>query len=108
MMMKSFRASLAAAAIALVGLAGAGTAAAKPLVPIGPAKIAIKLCIPHFETKVQYVGIKKIGFFYYRLYRVTVIYVDKFCHKRVVRVYYRLVRIPFPFPLPHLNARPAV
>ena len=93
--MKSLRASLAAAAIALIGLVGAGTAAAKPVLPTVPVKLFPKFCHPHFETKVQFVGIKKIGFKYYRVYRVTKIYVNRFCFKHVVSVKYIYVPLPW-------------
>jgi len=101
--MKTLRASLAAAAIALIGLVGAGSAAAKPLLPTLPVKFFPKLCHPHYETKVQYLGIKKIGFKYSRVYRVTKIYVNRFCFNYVVSVKYLYV----PLPWFH-NSKPAV
>jgi hypothetical protein len=104
MMMKSFRATLAAAAIALVGLAGAGTAAAKPAIPLGPNKLVLKLCHPHYETKVQFVGYRKIGHRWYRLYKITKIYVDKLCRKHVVSVRFRLVPV---YWYPHRLVAPA-
>jgi hypothetical protein len=94
--MISLRASLAAVAIAVVGLS-AGAASAKPSIPLGPNKLILKLCKPHLETHSQYLGIKKIGFRYYRVYRVTVVHVHANCFKHVVRVYYRYVPLPFFF-----------
>ena len=94
--MKSLRASLAAIAIAVVGLS-AGAAAAKPSIPLGPNKLILKLCKPHYESNSQYLGIKKIGFRYYRVYRVTVVSVDALCRKHIVRVHYRYVPLPFFF-----------
>lgn len=94
--MKSLRASLAALAIAVVGLS-AGAAAAKPSIPLGPNKLILKLCKPHYESHSQYLGIKKIGFRYYRVYRVTVVRVDALCHKHLVRVHYRYVPLPWFF-----------
>jgi hypothetical protein len=98
-MMKSLRASLAAAAIALIGIAGAGTASAKPLIPIGPNKLVLKLCYPHYETKVQFVGIRKIGHRFFRVYRVMTIWVDRLCRRHVVSVRYRLVPLFIRLPL---------
>ncbi len=95
-MLSAVRASLAAAAIAVIGLAGAASADAKPA-PVGPTKLILKLCKPHFESKTQYLGIKKIGFKYYRVYRITVFYVNKFCKKTLVRVHYRYVPLPWFF-----------
>jgi len=94
--MNSLRASLAALAIAVVGLS-AGAAAAKPSIPLGPNKLILKLCKPHYESHSQYLGIKKIGFKYYRVYRVTVVYVNALCRKHIVRVYYRYVPLPWFF-----------
>ena len=94
--MKSLRASLAALAIAVVGLS-AGAAAAKPSIPLGPNKLILKLCKPHYESHSQYLGIKKIGFKYYRVYRVTVVYVNALCRKHIVRVHYRYVPLPWFF-----------
>ncbi len=95
--MNSLRASLAALAIAVVGLAG-GAASAKPLnVPLVPNKLILKLCKPHYETHTQYLGIVKIGFKYYRKYRITVVYVNAFCKKHIVRVHYRYVPLPWFF-----------
>ena len=90
--MKALRASLAAVVIALAGLAGAGTAAAKPILPVKPF---LHLCHPHYETNSQYLGIRKIGFHFYRVYKVTTVYVNVFCHKTVVRV--RIVYRPLPW-----------
>ena len=92
--MNALRAYLAAAAIALVGIAGAGAASAKPVLP---AKLVLKLCHPHNETKVRYVGIKKIGHKYYRVYRITKIHVARHCHRHVIGVSYRYVPLPFFF-----------
>jgi hypothetical protein len=92
--MKSLRAYVAAAAIAIAGFAGAGTADAKPLL-VGPSKLALKLCIPHFEKKVVYAGIVKIGFRYYRVYKVYTIYVNRFCFKHVVSV--KTIYVPLPW-----------
>ncbi len=94
--MNSLRASLAALAIAVVGLAG-GAASAKPALPLIPKPPIVKLCKPHFETHTQYLGIKKIGFKYYRVYRITVVYVNLLCKKRVVRVHYKYVPLPWFF-----------
>lgn len=94
--MNSLRASLAAVAIAVVGLS-AGAAAAKPSIPLGPNKLILKLCKPHYETHSQYVGIRKIGFRFYRVYRITTVYVHVNCAKRIVRVHYRYVPLPFFF-----------
>lgn len=95
--MKSLRASLAALAIAVVGLS-AGAASAKPAnIPLVPNKLIVKLCKPHYESHAQYLGIKKIGFKFYRVYRVTVVYVNVLCKKRIVRVYYRYVPLPWFF-----------
>jgi hypothetical protein len=94
--MNSLRASLAAIAIAVVGLS-AGAAAAKPSIPLGPNKLILKLCKPGLQSHSQYLGIKKIGFRYYRVYRVTVVHVHANCFKHVVRVYYRYVPLPFFF-----------
>jgi len=94
--MKSLRASLAALAIAVVGLS-ADAAAAKPSIPLGPNKLILKLCKPHYESNSQYLGIRKIGFRYYRVYRVTVVRVDALCHKHLVRVHYRYVPLPWFF-----------
>lgn len=98
--MKSLRAYLAAAAIALVGIAGAGTASAKPAV-VGPAKLFLKLCHPHVETKVQFVGIKKIGYKYYKVYKITKIYVNRLCRKKVISIGYKYVPLKL---FPHLPA----
>lgn len=94
--MNSLRASLAAIAIAVVGLS-AGAAAAKPGLPLGPNKLILKLCKPHFESHSRYLGIRKIGFRYYRVYRITVVHVHANCFKHVVRVHYRYVPLPFFF-----------
>ena len=95
--MKSLRLSIAAVAIALAGFAGS-SASAKPVnVPLGPNKLVLKLCKPHLESHTQYLGIKKIGFRYYRVYRVTVVHVHANCFKHVVRVYYRYVPLPWFF-----------
>jgi hypothetical protein len=94
--MNSLRASLAAVAIAVVGLS-AGTASAKRSIPLGPNKLVLKLCKPHYETHSQYLGIKKIGFRYYRVYRITVVHVHLNCTKHIVRVHYRYVPLPFFF-----------
>src|SRR5262245_11576357 len=94
--MNSLRASLAALAIAVVGLS-AGPASAKPSIQLGPNKLILKLCKPHFESHTQYLGIKKIGFRYYRVYRVTVVHVNANCTKHIVRVYYRYVPLPLFF-----------
>ncbi len=92
--MISLRASLAAIAVAAASLS-AGTASAKPAnVQIGPNKLILKLCRPHFETNSQYVGIRKIGFRFYRVYRVTTVHVHVNCFKHVVRVSYRYVPLP--------------
>ena len=96
--MKSLRASLAAlAAATAVAVVGLSAAAAKPSIPLGPNKLILKLCKPHYESHSQYLGIKKIGFRYYRVYRVTVVSVDALCHKHLVRVHYRYVPLPFFF-----------
>ncbi len=87
--MNFFRASLAALAIAVAGAAGAGSASAKTLQPI------IHFCKPHYETHTQYIGIRHIGYRFYRVYRVVVDYVDIRCHKHIVRVYYRYVPLWF-------------
>ena len=100
-MFSTLRASIAAAAIALAGLAGAGTAAAKPILPHLPVKPILHLCKPHYETNSQYLGIRKIGFHYYRVYKVTTVYVNVFCHKTVVRV--RIVYRPLPW---HFRSAP--
>ena len=95
--MISLRASLAALTIAAAGLS-AGAASAKPVnVPLGPNKLVLKLCKPHFESNAQYIGIKKIGFRYYRVYRVTVVHVHVNCFKHIVRVHYRYVPLPYFF-----------
>jgi hypothetical protein len=95
--MKSLRASLAALAIAVVGLS-AGAASAKPVnIPLGPNKLILKLCKPHYESHSQYLGIKKIGFKFYRVYRVTVVHVNALCKKTLVRVHYRYVPLPWFF-----------
>lgn len=94
-MITSLRTTLAAAAIAMIGIAGAGTASAKPLNPnLGPNKLVLKLCHPHFESSTHYVGIRKIGFRFYRVYRVSTIFVSRLCTKRIVRVHYRYVPLP--------------
>lgn len=95
--MKSLRASLAALAIAVVGLSAVGAAEAKPSIPLGPNKLILKLCKPHYESHSQYLGIKKIGFKYYRVYRITVVYVNAFCKKHIVRVHYKYVPLPWFF-----------
>ncbi len=87
--MNYFRASLAAIAIAFAGLAGAGSASAKPIL----VKPIIHLCKPHFEKHVQYLGIRHIGYRFYRVYRIEVDYVNILCQKRVVRVYYRYLPV---------------
>ena len=78
--MKSLRASLAAAALALVSVAGAGTASAHPghgNPVLGPNKLTAKFCIPHFERKfVVFHGTKLI----------LVYYVNRYCQKKLVRV----------------------
>jgi len=94
--MSSLRALLAATAIAVVGLAAAG-ASAKPAIPLGPNKLVLKLCFPHYETKTQYLGIKKIGFKFYRVYRITKIHVHANCFKHVVSVHYKYVPLPWFF-----------
>lgn len=96
--MKSLRAYLAAAAIALIGIAGAGTASAKPVL-VGPG--ILKLCRPHVETKVQYVGIVKIGFKFYKKYKITKIFVNRLCHKKVIFVGYKYIPLHL---FPHLRA----
>jgi len=94
--MKSLRAYLAAAAIAIAGLAGAGAASANPV--LGPNKLTIRFCIPHVETHTKYVGIVKIGYTYYRVYLVYKVYVNRYCQKRVISVTRKLVPL-FHFPL---------
>lgn len=100
--MKSLRLSLAAVAMAVVGISAVG-ASAKPLIPIGPNKLTL-LCAPGFKTNSQYLGIKKIGFRFYRVYRITVVHVHANCFRHVVRVHYRYVPLPFFFK----KAGPAV
>jgi hypothetical protein len=99
--MKSLRLSLAALALAVVGIS-AGTASAAPLNP-GLNKLTL-LCAPGFKTNSQYLGIKKIGFRFYRVYRITVVHVHANCFRHVVRVHYRYVPLPFFFK----KAGPAV
>jgi hypothetical protein len=95
--MNALRASLAAVTIAIAGLA-AGTASAKPVnLPLGPNKLVLKLCKPHLESHSRYLGIRKIGFRYYRVYRVTVVHVHANCTRHIVRVHYRYVPLPFFF-----------
>ena len=95
--MKSLRLSLAALALAVIGISAAGASASPVNVPLGPNKLILKLCKPHYETNSQYLGIRKIGFRFYRVYRVTVVYVDLKCHKHLIRVHYRYVPLPFFF-----------
>ena len=93
--MKSLRLSLAALAMAVAGISASGASAAP--INVGPNKLILKLCKPHFESHSQYLGIRKIGFRFYRVYRVVVTYTDIRCHKRIVRVHYRYVPLPFFF-----------
>lgn len=93
--MKSLRLSLAALAMAVVGISAAG-AEAKPI-NLVPNKLVLKLCSPGFQTTTQYLGIRKIGFRFYRVYRVTTVHVHPNCFKHVVRVHYRYVPLPFFF-----------
>ena len=51
-----------------------------------PVKPIFHLCKPHYETNTQYLGIRKIGFHYYRVFRITTVYVNVFCRKSVVSV----------------------
>jgi hypothetical protein len=94
--MKSLRLSLAAVAMAVVGISAVG-ASAKPVYPLVPNKLILKLCKPHYETHSQYLGVRHIGYRYYRVYRITVVYVNAFCKKHIVRVHYRYVPLPFFF-----------
>lgn len=89
--MNFVRASLAALAIAVASFAGAGTASAKPL----PVKPLFHLCKPHYETHTTYLGVRHFGYRFYRVYRIEVDYVNAFCKKHVVRVYYRYVPLWF-------------
>jgi hypothetical protein len=91
--MKILRTALAVAAVAAAGIAAA-SASATPINPgvVPGLKLPIRpilpLCVPHIETKVQHLGpIWRTHFD-----RVTVIYVNRFCQKRVIRVYYKLHR----------------
>ena len=93
--MKSLRLSLAAVAMAVVGISAA-SAEAKPI-NVVPNKLVLQLCKPGFQTTTQYVGIKKIGFRFYRVYRITTVHVHANCFKHVVRVHYRYVPLPFFF-----------
>jgi hypothetical protein len=93
--MKSLRLSLAALAMAVAGIS-AGAAEATPI-NVVPNKLILKLCQPGFQTHSQYLGIRKIGFRFYRVYRVTVLHVHANCFKHVVRVHYRYVPLPFFF-----------
>lgn len=96
--MKSLRASLAAlAAAASVAVVGLSASAAKPSIPLGPNKLILKLCKPGYQTNTQYLGIKKIGFKFYRVYRITVVHVHANCFKHVVRVHYKYVPLPWFF-----------
>ena len=91
--MNTLLASLAALAIAFVGMAGAGSASAKPI----QAKPLIHLCKPHYETHTQYLGIRHIGYRFYRVYRIETDFVNVLCRKHTVRVNYRYVPVPFYF-----------
>lgn len=95
--MKSLRLSLAALALAVIGISAAGASASPVNIPLGPNKLILKLCKPHYETHTQYLGIRKIGFRFYRVYRVVVTYTDLRCRKHIVRVHYRYVPLPLFF-----------
>ncbi len=85
--MKTLRNVLAVAAVAVAGIAS--TASAAPFNPnLNVNKIAFRFCVPHVETKVTHLG----SIFRTHLDRVTVIYVNRYCQKRVIRVYYKLHR----------------
>jgi hypothetical protein len=89
--MKSLRTVLAVAAVAVAGIAS--TAAAAPVNPaLNPAlklpRLHLPFCVPHFETKVQHLG----PIWRTHLDRIVVIYVNRYCQKRVVRVHYKLHR----------------
>jgi hypothetical protein len=93
--MKSLRLSLAALAMAVVGFSAAGASAGP--INVLPNKLILKLCKPHYETHSQYLGIRHIGYRYYRVFRVVVTYTDIRCHKHIVRVHYRYIPLPFFF-----------
>ncbi len=93
--MKSLRLSLTALALAVAGFSAAGASAAP--INAGPNKLVLKLCQPGFQTNSQYLGIRKIGFRFYRVYRVTVAHVHANCFRHIVRVHYRYVPLPFFF-----------
>ena len=93
--MKSLRLSLAALAMAVAGISASGAEAGP--INVVPNKLVLKLCQPGFHTNTQYLGIRKIGFRFYRVYRVTVVHVHANCLRHIVRVHYRYVPLPFFF-----------
>jgi hypothetical protein len=82
-MLSTLRTAFAAAAIATVGLAGTASAHPGHGNPyVGPNKLTIKFCHPHFERKfVIFHGTRLI----------LVYYVNRYCQKKLVRV----IRLPF-------------
>jgi hypothetical protein len=94
-MLSTVRTAIAAAALAIAGIAAAGSASAAPLNPaVAPNKLAIKFCIPHVKKYTRYLGIKKIGYRYYRVYATYTIYTNRYC-KKTIYVSYKYVPLPW-------------
>jgi hypothetical protein len=80
--MKSVRTLVAAAALVLAGFAGSASAAHPGHGSL--PQLTVKWCFPHYETKVRYLRI------YPGVKLILVYWVDKYCHRHLVRV----IRVP--------------
>lgn len=91
------RAGLAALAVAATELSTSDASTKPTNIPLGPNKLILKLFKTHLETNSQCLGIRKIGFGFYRVNRVTAVRVHANCTKHIVRVSYRYLPLPFLF-----------